>query len=214
MTKDNIIFSGIYSPNYEFKYEEIKKDILNSGYSLENIKFKKLDQSYFERELGNGMKCRWCNNEKCKFIFHWGDDCKINHMIELCKIYKDKLIIYTDTDIKYSNLKSLIELVTIKLKENDILFQKKGQATSRWVSNINIGFNAFYANDKILGFLQDVQSKMKNGKNQDNWDQQVVNFLLYKNNRPDIKYYLVDREKYYKHFNYPEMLKMIEKNKK
>tara|TARA_E500000178_G_scaffold31711_1_gene28836 strand:+ start:2591 stop:3214 length:624 start_codon:yes stop_codon:yes gene_type:complete len=202
----NVIFSGIYSPRYEEKYNIIKKDIISNGYSVDCIKYKKLPQSYFQVKLGNGIKCRWCLKEDCTFIFHWGDACKIEHIIELCKNYKDKLIIYTDTDIKFNNLKSLHELVLIKLKDNDIVFQKNNaEATSRWISNINIGFNAFYATDKILSFFLNVHSKMKTSKNQSNWDQQVVNLLLY--NNPYIKYFLIDNENYYTHFHYGYMMK-------
>lgn len=196
-----MIFAGIYSPKYEKSFNQMQEI-----FSKHNIcsDFMFLDQSFFNRQLGSGTKCKWCKKTNCQFVFHWGETIKIQHMYDLCLKYQNDIIVYIDVDIKlieskFDDLQSEIEN---KLKTFDIMFQAENdKANSRWKSNINIGFNAFIANEKSINFflsVLEIMTDCDNLSNQNSWDQQVVNNIFF-NNQTNMKHTFIKNGLFFNH---------------
>ena len=100
--------------------------------------------------------CTWCN-KSCKFAFHFGESCKIEHQLELYKKYPNNLIIYLDTDVLVNENVFLNTDYTEMLGDNDICFEKESHhSTPRWVSNVNIGFTLCKPTKKIIDFYTTV----------------------------------------------------------
>lgn len=201
----NFIFSGIYSDKFSNSYNSIVKQVNSINEYNCSVMYKKLDQEYFSRKLSTG-KCHWCSNNDCRFIFHWGDTCKIQHIIDLIKKYinQNTIIIYTDCDIKLNNnINELLKISIEVLKEKHIVFQEESSngANKRWKSNINIGWNMFYPTEQVLSFFEEILKIMNSNKHPHNWDQQVVNNIFY-HKQTNLKYTLIPCNKYFTHHHH------------
>ena len=180
---DNFVFAGIYSPKYEKFYKPLREELLEI-IPKENTQYRMISQEIFNKKVP-GRKCNWCGDrfETCSFVFHWGEDCKIQHQFELYEKYKDtnKIIVYTDCDVALkSNTVVTLQKYEKMLDEYDILFQKEpSRKRGRWKSEINIGLTVSYSSEKILRFYKKVLDFMHTHDHPHNWDQQVVNNLLY-----------------------------------
>jgi len=97
---------------------------------------------------------------------------KTEMIIEAIRKNKDTLIIVSDIDIIF--YKPVIPTIMESMKDNDICFQKETKT-----GGINIGFIGIRCNEIVLGFWEEVY-KILLASNQ--WDQAIVNDLIYKKN--------------------------------
>ena len=184
----DVVFGGIYSPKYEDRYRSIERNLLNF-LDPNQIEYTCLDQSIFERQNIGG--CPWCKKDPCRFVFHFGETCKIEDQLRIYRKYinSDKIIFYTDCDLNINNktFPKDVETVLSFLSMVDIIYQEElNGGKDRWASLINIGINICRPSEKIIKFYEKVLQFMQENSPPATWDQQVVNNMLA--NKPEISF--------------------------